>query len=84
MAITRELFKCKFSAVLSLVKATKYVKFRSTRCTGFKVGIFQISPINHCMDMNSLNQDGPLLYVASASCLPDQDFRDKDQPVQTA
>ena len=42
------------------------------------------------MDMNSVYQDGPglrkgpLLYVASASCRPDQDFRDKDQPAQTA
>ena len=42
------------------------------------------------MDMNSVYQDGPglrkdaILYVASASCRPDQDFRDKDQPAQTA
>ena len=46
--------------------------------------------INHSMDMNSVYQDGPglrkdaLLYVASASYRPDQDFRDKDQPAQTA
>ena len=36
--------------------------------------------------MNSVYQDEPglrkdtLLYVTSASCRPDQDFRDKDKP----
>ena len=40
--------------------------------------------------MNSVYQDGlglrkdALLYVASASCRPDQAFRGKDQPAQTA
>ena len=37
--------KFKFSAFLSFMKTTKYVKFQSLGCTGFKVGIFRISPI---------------------------------------
>ena len=35
----------RFSAFLSLVEATKYVKFQSARCIDFKVGMFLISPI---------------------------------------
>ena len=37
--------KFKFSAVLSLVEATKCVKFQSDRYTGFKIFIFRICPI---------------------------------------
>ena len=37
--------KFKFSAVLSIVKATQCVKLQSAGSTGFKVGIFRISPI---------------------------------------
>ena len=37
--------KFKFSAFLSVVEATKIVKFQRARYTGFKVGIFRISPI---------------------------------------
>ena len=44
-AITPELIKFKFSAFLSLVEATKCVKFQSDRCKVFKVDIFRISPI---------------------------------------
>ena len=35
----------KFSAFLSCVEVTKCVKLQVPRCKGFKVGIFQISPI---------------------------------------
>ena len=41
---TIQAIKFKFAAFLSLVKAIKYVKFHSARCTGFKVDIFRISP----------------------------------------
>ena len=37
--------KFKFSTFLSLVEATKCVKLQSARCTGFKNGIFRISPL---------------------------------------
>ena len=37
----------KFSAFLSFVEATKRVKFQNAGNTGFKVGIFWISPIQH-------------------------------------
>ena len=37
--------KLKYSAFLSLVDATQYVKFQSARCTDLKVGIFRIVPI---------------------------------------
>ena len=37
--------KLKFSAFLSCVNVTKYVKFQNPRYEGFKVGIFRISPI---------------------------------------
>ena len=47
--------KFKFLAFLSLMKATRRVKIQSAGCTGFKVGIFRITPI----------QDLPLI-----TCIP--------------
>ena len=47
MTITPELFKVSRSnsAFLSVVEATKCVKFQSARCKGFQIDIFRISPI---------------------------------------
>ena len=36
----------KFSAFLSCVEVTRFVKFQVPRYKGFKVGIFWISPID--------------------------------------
>ena len=44
--------KLKFSAFLSFVETTKYVKFQSPKCTGFKVGILRISPIHFYLKGN--------------------------------
>ena len=55
-----------FSAILSLVEATKYVKFQSARCTGFKVGIFRISPI--CPIWYSVNYEA-VFFAKTASKL---------------
>ena len=43
VAITHKLLK--FSAFLSCVRITKYVKFQIPRYKGFKVGILRISPV---------------------------------------
>ena len=47
----------KFSAFLSCVEVTKCVKLQVHRCKGFKVGIFQISPIAQQI---KLSNDGPV------------------------
>ena len=39
--------KFKFSAFLTFVEFTKCVKFQSATRTGFKIGIFRISPIEN-------------------------------------
>ena len=44
--------KFKFSAFLSFVKATKCAKIQCAGCTGFKVGIFKMSPIKGILDIS--------------------------------
>ena len=44
--------KFKFSAFLSFVKATKCAKIQCAGCTGFKVGIFQMSPVKGILDIS--------------------------------
>ena len=42
---TIQYIEFKFEALLSYTKATKNVKFQCVWCTGVRVGIFRISPI---------------------------------------
>ena len=56
--------KFKFEALLSYTKTTKYVKFQCVWCTGARVGIFRISPIETTIKL--VQENGKLKRITNS------------------